>query len=491
MQRKTFIGSLAAIALSVAAVSVQAAWPDRPITLIVPWGAGGGTDATARIIGTLLEKELGPAGQRGQPHRRQRRGRPCGDRLGGARRLHHRPDHGRDRHDALAGPDRPDRRVVHADRPGQRRPGRPAGARRRAVQDGATTCSPRSRPTPASSRPRAPGRAASGTWRSPACCATRRSTRPPCRGCRATAPRRACRTWWPAASRSRPCSLPEARSLIDAGKVQEPGDHERQAGGAVSQRADAEGGDRQRLDAWPPGAASSRPRAFRPTCATSWRPRCKKVAASKDYTEFMASRGFGVIYAGPGRFRQVHGQVGHRARRDDEGRRHRQVGGGVKFNDAVFGRAAARACGAAVLFTCRASRRSRASRSGPAPLPGLIAVGLCVCGAAAGGCAACASAAARRRLARAGRTGSRSPRHVLALGGAARRRSCSTCWPSTGSASCSPARSDLLALMAVLRVRAVARAADRGHRETLLIHFGFYKLLRVPLPWGVLHALAW
>ena len=36
----------------------QAAWPERPITLIVPWGAGGGTDATARIIGSLLEKEL-------------------------------------------------------------------------------------------------------------------------------------------------------------------------------------------------------------------------------------------------------------------------------------------------------------------------------------------------------------------------------------------------------------------------------------------------
>jgi tripartite-type tricarboxylate transporter receptor subunit TctC len=33
-------------------------YPDRPITLIVPWGAGGGTDATARIIGSLLEKEL-------------------------------------------------------------------------------------------------------------------------------------------------------------------------------------------------------------------------------------------------------------------------------------------------------------------------------------------------------------------------------------------------------------------------------------------------
>jgi tripartite-type tricarboxylate transporter receptor subunit TctC len=35
-----------------------AAYPERPITLIVPWGAGGGTDATARIIGALLEKEL-------------------------------------------------------------------------------------------------------------------------------------------------------------------------------------------------------------------------------------------------------------------------------------------------------------------------------------------------------------------------------------------------------------------------------------------------
>src|SRR2546428_13845061 len=35
------------------------AYPERPIALIVPWGAGGGTDATARIIGSLLEKELG------------------------------------------------------------------------------------------------------------------------------------------------------------------------------------------------------------------------------------------------------------------------------------------------------------------------------------------------------------------------------------------------------------------------------------------------
>lgn len=48
--------------LSLAAATLPAlaqGYPTRPITLIVPWGAGGGTDATARIIGSLLEKEVG------------------------------------------------------------------------------------------------------------------------------------------------------------------------------------------------------------------------------------------------------------------------------------------------------------------------------------------------------------------------------------------------------------------------------------------------
>ena len=38
---------------------VQAAFPERPVTLIVPWAAGGGTDAVARYIASALEKELG------------------------------------------------------------------------------------------------------------------------------------------------------------------------------------------------------------------------------------------------------------------------------------------------------------------------------------------------------------------------------------------------------------------------------------------------
>src|SRR3954447_24718631 len=65
MKRRTFIR---ACALALAAVGgllalgpspALAAYPERPITMIVPWGAGGGTDATARIISSLLERTLG------------------------------------------------------------------------------------------------------------------------------------------------------------------------------------------------------------------------------------------------------------------------------------------------------------------------------------------------------------------------------------------------------------------------------------------------
>lgn len=55
---KAFVTSLVAGAAMLAAAGAQAAYPDRPITMIVPWGAGGGTDATARIIASLMEKEL-------------------------------------------------------------------------------------------------------------------------------------------------------------------------------------------------------------------------------------------------------------------------------------------------------------------------------------------------------------------------------------------------------------------------------------------------
>lgn len=37
----------------------KAEYPERPISWLVPWGAGGGTDATSRMLAGLMEKELG------------------------------------------------------------------------------------------------------------------------------------------------------------------------------------------------------------------------------------------------------------------------------------------------------------------------------------------------------------------------------------------------------------------------------------------------
>jgi tripartite-type tricarboxylate transporter receptor subunit TctC len=62
MKRRNFLAAMAAAFLAGTlglAGHSQAAYPERPLTLIVPWGAGGGTDATGRIVASLLEKELG------------------------------------------------------------------------------------------------------------------------------------------------------------------------------------------------------------------------------------------------------------------------------------------------------------------------------------------------------------------------------------------------------------------------------------------------
>jgi tripartite-type tricarboxylate transporter receptor subunit TctC len=59
--RRLALGGLAATALGAALPGLaraQAAWPNRPVTLVCPWGAGGGTDATARIVAAILEKNL-------------------------------------------------------------------------------------------------------------------------------------------------------------------------------------------------------------------------------------------------------------------------------------------------------------------------------------------------------------------------------------------------------------------------------------------------
>ena len=62
MQRRTLI----AVGVSLAAASVLSArpaaaqdYPAQPIQMIVPWGAGGGTDAVGRVFASLLQEDLG------------------------------------------------------------------------------------------------------------------------------------------------------------------------------------------------------------------------------------------------------------------------------------------------------------------------------------------------------------------------------------------------------------------------------------------------
>jgi len=62
MKSKTFVALLLSVSLMLSlgpAKALAADYPRRPITLICPWSAGGGTDAVSRILATLLKRELG------------------------------------------------------------------------------------------------------------------------------------------------------------------------------------------------------------------------------------------------------------------------------------------------------------------------------------------------------------------------------------------------------------------------------------------------
>src|SRR6476619_4176579 len=57
MLRRTVLSGLKTV-LAAGRASAQA-WPSKPITIVVPFAAGGPTDLMARIIGERMAKELG------------------------------------------------------------------------------------------------------------------------------------------------------------------------------------------------------------------------------------------------------------------------------------------------------------------------------------------------------------------------------------------------------------------------------------------------
>lgn len=157
----------------------------------------------------------------------------------------------------------------------------------------------------------------------------------------------------------------------------------------------------------------------------------------------------------------------------------------MKINDAVIGFLLV-ALGSAVLFAIRGFPRIPGQPVGPALFPGLIAAGICVAGLLL---------VVRGWRARAQQRWLawddwvRSPRHVAAL--AVLLGAILFYILAADKLGFLPTSLVILvAMFTVLRLPP-GRAVLVAVIATLVIHFAFYKLLRVPLPWGVLKNWAW
>ena len=64
MSSNTFFRNMSLVAVGIAALGVGVAhaqdkFPSKPITLIVPWSAGGGSDTSMRLLAAAATKYLG------------------------------------------------------------------------------------------------------------------------------------------------------------------------------------------------------------------------------------------------------------------------------------------------------------------------------------------------------------------------------------------------------------------------------------------------
>jgi len=298
--RRSLLAGVAGALLALAAGTAAAAWPERPITLIVPWGAGGGTDATARIIGSLLEKDLG------QPVN-------VVNRTGGSGVVGHQaiataaPDaytiglitveismmHWQGLTD-LSGASYTPIGLVNAD---------PAGLQVRADSPykNANELIAAIKANPGKFK--ASGTGQGGIWHLAIAGMLKSLNVDP-----AAVP------WVPSNGAAPglqdlvaggvevvPCSLPEARSLIDAGKVKSLAIMSDKPAALYPQvpTLKAAIGSDWKMAAWRGIAA---PKGIPAEARDKLVAAIRKIAASKEYTDFMNSRGFGVIYEGPDEF---------------------------------------------------------------------------------------------------------------------------------------------------------------------------------------------
>ena len=161
----------------------------------------------------------------------------------------------------------------------------------------------------------------------------------------------------------------------------------------------------------------------------------------------------------------------------------------MKLNDAVWGALFA-LLGAAILWHVQGFPRIPGQNVGPALFPGVLATALLVCGAIliASGLKARRAAGAAARWAMAPEW-FRSDPHVVAFAVLV-ASNVFYLLVVDRLGFLLTAFVYLAALMWVLRVR-LAVAAPVALIMALAIHYAFYKLLRVPLPWGVLQGIAW
>jgi len=162
----------------------------------------------------------------------------------------------------------------------------------------------------------------------------------------------------------------------------------------------------------------------------------------------------------------------------------------MKLDDSVWGVLFA-VLGGAILWHVQGFPRIPGQNVGPALFPGLVATALLVCGALL---IASGLAARRRAEAAAARWAEapawlRSPPQLLAFAVLV-ASNVFYLLVVDRLGFLLTAFLYLAALMWVLRVR-LALVLPVALVMALLIHYAFYKLLRVPLPWGVLQGIAW